>query len=74
MFLENMTMESQQILFQQKPLCESISIQYPVEKKLGVAMLFQKLFNIFCKTLKNVSLYVISASNWPTRVKSDTAA
>ena len=71
MFLENMTMDSQQILFQQKPLCQSIKIPW---KKQGVTMHFKKLFNISCRMLKNVSLYVNSASNWPTSVQSDTAA
>ena len=72
MFLNNMTMNSQQILFQQKPLCQSIKIQW--KKKQGVTMRFKKLFNISCKTFKNVSLYVNSVSNWPTSVQSDTAA
>ena len=49
MFLENMTMDSQQILFQQKSLCESIKIQW---KKQGVTMSFKKSFNISCKMLK----------------------
>ena len=71
MLLENMNMDSQQILFQQKPLCQSIKIPW---KKQGVTMCFAKLFNISCKTLKNVSLYVNSASNWPTSVQLDAAA
>ena len=50
MFLENMTTDSQQILFQQKPLCESIMIQW--KKKQDVTMRFKKLFNNYCKTLK----------------------
>ena len=32
MFLENMTMDSQQILFHQKPLCESIKIRWKKNK------------------------------------------
>ena len=71
MFLENMNMDCQQILFEQKPLCQSIKILW---KKQGVTMRFKKLFYIFCRALKNVSLYVISASNWPTSIQSDTAA
>ena len=69
MFLENMNMDCQQILFQQKPLCQSTKIPW---KKQGVTMRFKKLFNISCKTLKNISLYVNSAFNWPTSVQSDT--
>ena len=68
MFLENINMDSQQILFQQKPLCQSIKIPW---KKQGVTMRFAKLFNISCKTLKNVSLYVNSASNWPISAPSE---
>ena len=71
MFLENMNTDCQQILFQQKPLCQSIKFSW---EKQGVTMRFKKLFTICCKTLKNVSLYVNFASNWPTSVQSDTTA
>ena len=71
MFLENMNMDSQQMLFQQKPLRQSIKIPW---KKQGVTMRFKKLFSISSKTLKNVSLYVNSASNYPTSAQSATAA
>ena len=71
MFLENMTMDSLQILFQQKPLCQSIKMLW---KKQGVTMRFKKLLNISCRTLENVPPYVNSASFWPTSVKLDTQA
>ena len=71
MFLENMNMNCQHILYQQEPSCQSIKIPW---KKQGVIMHFKKLFNISCKPLKNVSLYVNSASIWPTSVQSDTVA
>ena len=61
LFLENMNMDCQQILFQQKPLCQSIKILW---KKQGVTMCFKKLFNFSFKTLKNVFLYGNSASNY----------
>ena len=71
MFLENMNMDSRQILLQQKPLCQIIKIPW---KKQGVTTRFKKLFNISCKTLKNVFLCASSASTPPTSVKLDTAA
>ena len=61
MYLGNMNMDSQQILFKQKPLCQSIKI--PWKKKQGVTTRFKKFFNFSCSTLKNVSLYVNSGCN-----------
>ena len=72
MFLEKITVDSQQILFQQKHLCESIQVLS--KSKQSVTMCNKQLINISCKMLKNVSLYVNSAPNWHTNVKSDPAA
>ena len=65
MFLENMNMDCQQILLTKA----FMSKHKDPWKEQGVIMRFKNLFNISCKTLKNVSLYVNSASNWPTNAQ-----
>ena len=70
MFLENMTMDSQEILFQLKPLCESIMTQW--KKKPRSPCISRNTF-ISCKTLEKMSVYVNSAYKCEVKYSSLTS-